>query len=272
MIVIEKRGDLMTILRSLGLGLLYAVFMLFPDDSYRQMFSTADALDYSAAESPSELSYLFEAPTEVKEESVMMTEHLIDVDSLSQLPEYLNGCEITSLAMLIDYEQLPYTRKDLIRMLPVDETPLIEEDGGDIEQWGDPNRGFVGDITGNQKGYGVYNKPIEDLLNSIAADGVLNLTGGDFEAVEEQIAHDHPVMVWTTSNFEPTESWVEWRSQAGSLIEATFDEHAVLMVGYDKDYVYVNDPLTGEKAEKVLKHPFIESWEQLGKQAITIYK
>lgn len=261
----------MTIARSLWVGFLYIGLMMYPEDNHHELLTTIDTLKSTINETTDELSYVseVEAPRNVDQ---IIEEHLIDVAGLSQLPEYYNGCEITSLAMLIDYAKLPYTRENLITMLPIDETPLIEGESGDIEQWGDPNRGFVGDIMGNDMGYGVYNKPIEELLHQIDAEGVLNLSGGEFGAIEKQIAQGHPVMVWTTSNFEPSESWVEWHSGEGSLIEATFDEHAVLMVGYDQDYVYVNNPLNGEKAEKVSKQSFIESWEQLGKQAITISK
>ncbi|WP_282937624.1 C39 family peptidase [Paenibacillus sp. RC67] len=261
----------MTIARSLCMGFLYIGLMLYPEDNHHELFTTIDALKSTVIETTDELSYVSEDDAPRNEEQII-EEHLIDVEGLSQLPVYYNGCEITSLAMLIDHVKLPYTREDLVNMLPMDETPLIVGERGDIEQWGDPNRGFVGDIMGNDMGYGVYNKPIEELLHQIDAEGVLNLTGGEFAAVEKQIAQDRPVIVWTTSNFEPSESWTEWHSQNGSIIEATFDEHAVLMVGYDQDYVYVNNPLNGEKAEKVAKQPFIESWEQLGKQAITISK
>jgi uncharacterized protein YvpB len=52
-------------------------------------------------------------------------------------------------------------------------------------------------------------------------------------------------------------------------VRATFQEHAVLLVGYDKDHVYLNDPLSGQKQLQLEKSTFLPSWEALGKQAIT---
>ncbi|WP_261303987.1 C39 family peptidase [Paenibacillus andongensis] len=202
-------------------------------------------------------------------ESHFDKEHHIDVPVMSQYPEYVNGCEITSLAMLSTYLKLPYDRQDLINMLAKDVTPRQGGQDGSIDVWGDPNQGFVGDITGSDMGYGVYHKPIRDLLAHIYNDHALDMTGNEFSEVEKQVALDHPVIIWTTSNFTPSNEWVEWKAKDGSTIHATFEEHAVLLVGYDEENVYVNNPLNGKKAEKIAKQPFIESWKQLGKQAVT---
>ncbi|MFS0552917.1 hypothetical protein [Brevibacillus sp. 179-C9.3 HS] len=47
----------------------------------------------------------------------------------------------------------------------------------------------------------------------------------------------------------PTE-WESWYKD-GKKVVAPFDEHAVLLVGYDETYAYVNDPLTGIKQRRV---------------------
>ncbi|MGQ7890674.1 C39 family peptidase [Paenibacillus sp. WC2504] len=196
-------------------------------------------------------------------------EYHIDVTAMSQYPEYVNGCEITSLAMLTNYLKLPYDRQQLIDMLAKDETPLQQDEDNSILIWGDPNLGFVGDITGKQMGYGVYHKPIADVLNEISHGQALDLTGEAFSKVEKQVSLDYPVIIWTTSSFTPVDNWVEWKTKDGNTVHATFEEHAVLLVGYDEENVYINNPLNGEKAVKIAKQPFISSWEQLGKQALT---
>ncbi|QGQ94168.1 hypothetical protein EHS13_04225 [Paenibacillus psychroresistens] len=196
-------------------------------------------------------------------------EFLIDVPAMSQFPDYYNGCEITSLAMLVNYLKLPFNRQELIRMLVKDETPLQNAEDGSIEVWGDPDLGFVGDITGKKMGYGVYHKPIGDLLAQISNGHMVDLTGNEFTEIERQISQGNPVVVWTTSNFTSVNNWVEWKSIDGRTIRATFEEHTVLLVGYDEEYVYINNPANGEKAEKIAKQPFLESWTQLGQQAVS---
>jgi uncharacterized protein YvpB len=49
----------------------------------------------------------------------------------------------------------------------------------------------------------------------------------------------------------------------------TFQEHTVLLVGYDENHVYVNDPRQGIKNLKVKKDQFLSSWEALGGQALS---
>ncbi|MCL6600278.1 MAG: C39 family peptidase, partial [Alicyclobacillus macrosporangiidus] len=83
------------------------------------------------------------------------------------------------------------------------------------------------------------------------------------------VAHQTPVMVWTTADFQPTSDWVTWNSPDGP-VRATFSEHVVLLVGYNSTQLFVNDPLDGAKAKPVNRQAFIAAWEQLGKQAVTI--
>ena len=53
-------------------------------------------------------------------------------------------------------------------------------------------------------------------------------------------------------------------------VRATPDEHAVLLVGYDANRVYVNDPLAGQARRPVARSVFRSSWQQLGGQALSV--
>ncbi|MDF2720124.1 MAG: hypothetical protein K0R28_7049 [Paenibacillus sp.] len=46
-------------------------------------------------------------------------------------------------------------------------------------------------------------------------------------------------------------------------------EHAVLLVGYDDEYMYVNDPFDGTAAKPIERATLISSWLQMGSQAVT---
>jgi uncharacterized protein YvpB len=110
------------------------------------------------------------------------------------------------------------------------------------------------------------------LLKKYIPTGI-NLTGGTFEDLEQKISDGIPVVVWTTVTFTvPTEKqWVVWDTPSGP-VKVTFQEHTVLLVGYDEKHVYVNDPLGGKKSFKIKKQQFIASWEALGKQALSYTK
>ncbi|WP_164985007.1 C39 family peptidase [Ammoniphilus sp. CFH 90114] len=194
---------------------------------------------------------------------------LLDAPVVRQMPELYNGCEVTSLAMLLAASGRPVDKMELAQKVKKDPTPFKGTSLQKIQEWGDPNQGFVGDITGKKKGYGVYNGPLFELLKEYVSVGAVNLTGKDFASLEWVLSQGNPVVVWTTVSYQPTERWVSWKKD-DQAIKATFQLHAVLLVGYDENYVYINDPLPGSKAAKVPKSSFIESWKQLGSQAVTI--
>lgn len=193
----------------------------------------------------------------------------LDVPVIRQLPELYNGCEVTSLAMLLRASGSSVDKLQLAEQIKKDPTPFKGSSLTQISQWGNPNEGFVGDITGKRKGYGVYNGPVYQLLKEYAHDKAVNLTGSEFSTLEWIVDQGHPIVIWGTASFQPTNQWVSWKKE-DQTIKATFQEHVVLLVGYDDQFVYINDPLTGEKARKVNKQNFIKSWEQLGRQAVSI--
>lgn len=195
------------------------------------------------------------------------TSALIHVEAQSQLPQLPNGCEATSLSMLLSAVGHPVNKMTLAAEQPTDPTPLVRNEEGDIVSWGNPNVGFVGDVAGF--GYGIYHGPLLKLIDEILPDRGLDLTQQPFTNLLAVVAGGTPVEVWTTATFQPTNDWETWNSPEGP-VHATMEEHAVLLVGYNQEDVFVNNPLTGEAAEAVPRADFIEAWEQLGEQAVTI--
>ncbi len=194
---------------------------------------------------------------------------LLRVPAFSQLPELHNGCEVTSLSMLLSDTGKYVPKTTLATAIQKDTTPLTLNRNGQIARWGNPDYGFVGSVSGNAPGYGVYHRPIAELLNKIEPGQALDLTGSSFEKVLSMVASGRPVIVWTTLDFAPVKSWVTWQSPEG-MVRATMYEHTVLLVGFDKTHLFVNNPLTGIQAESVPIGPFRESWIQMGRQAVTV--
>ncbi|QQE80177.1 C39 family peptidase [Alicyclobacillus sp. SO9] len=197
------------------------------------------------------------------------SEALLRVPAMSQLPQLENGCEVTSLSMLLTFEKHPVSKMTLAKEEPQDKTPLVRKNKKFIS-WGNPNVGFVGSVSGkNNLGYSIYHGPLTKLVNEILPDRGLDLTGMPFTDLEAVVAGGTPVEVWDTINFQPTNSWVTWKSPEGT-VKATWFEHAVLLVGYNKKYVWINNPHNGKAAQKVPIGPFMKAWHQLGEQAITV--
>lgn len=205
--------------------------------------------------------------------AALPTHALLHAPALDQLPELPNGCEVTSLAMLLGAVGRPVSKLTLARMMPTDPTPPVLEPGESgfyaVREWGDPEVGFVGSVTGHGMGYGIYHRPLARLLDEVLPGRALDLTGHPFEDLLREVARGRPVLVWDTTTFAPTDDWVVWRAH-GRPVRATTYEHAVLLVGYDRTHVYVNNPLTGAAAQQVDRAAFVAAWHQLGDQALTV--
>lgn len=193
---------------------------------------------------------------------------LLDVPIISQTPELTCGCEITCLAMMMQYAGINADKMALAQNIKKDETPLIMDNYGNTVIWGNPNDGFVGDITGKQKGFGVYPKPMIQLMEKYMPGRTLNLTGYSFEALTDSIKQGRPVIVWVTIDFQYPDKYEEW-SKNGVLIRATFDEHAVLLTGFDENNCYINNPYNGIKNQAVSKSTFIEIWNTMCNMAVS---
>lgn len=202
------------------------------------------------------------SPTSVTKKTIL------DVPLISQKPELKYGCEVTSLAMVLQHAGIKVDKMDLANEIKKDTTPLSTNKSGDIIQWGDPKEGFVGDITGKNKGYAVHVQPLQELMERYLPNRTVNLTGKPFNTVLTQIKLGKPVVVWTTGDYRLPDRWESWKHDT-KKITAPLDLHAVVIVGLEDKYIYINDPLTVKKAHKVSQDTFIQSWEALGKQALS---
>lgn len=193
----------------------------------------------------------------------------LDAPVINQLPELPRGCEVTSLAMLLQYAGIDADKMTLAEEVTKDTTPY-EKKNGKI-YYGNPNDGFIGDMYSLEgPGLGVYHKPIAQLANKYLPNRIVDLTGSDFAELKKVLSDDRPVWIVTTSTFSKLsdDNFRTWITPSGT-IQVTYSEHSVLITGYDEDYVYFNDPLTGEQNKKAPIQDFIDAWVQMGSQAIT---
>ncbi|WP_257350897.1 C39 family peptidase [Pseudalkalibacillus decolorationis] len=197
---------------------------------------------------------------------------LLDVPLISQQPELARGCEVTSLAMMLQYAGVNVDKMTLAEQVKKDPTPYSEKDGN--VYFGNPNTGFVGNMyTFSEEGYGVYHGPIAQLAEQYLPNRVVDFTGSSFETIYQYLDEGKPVWVINNTWFDivPSEYWQTWQTPAGP-IEVTMKEHSVLVTGYDDEYIYFNDPLANMKNRKISKEKFKRGWEQMGSQAITYKK
>jgi uncharacterized protein YvpB len=181
-----------------------------------------------------------------------------------QNPELPRGCEVTSLAMLLQHAGVSVNKMELaknIKKIPFEKNGLR----------GDLNDGFVGDMYSKKNpGLGVYAGPVYELGLDYLPDELINLTGKEMKDLYRMIEKGYPVWVITNATFAPLKDnqFETWKTKNGK-IKVTYYEHSVVMTGYDDEYVYINDPLDKEVGKKVAKKQFEDAWVQMGKQAIS---
>lgn len=193
----------------------------------------------------------------------------INAPLISQMPELPRGCEVTSLAMMLNYAGKKVSKMTLAYEVKEDPTPYRKVDGK--VYFGNPNVGFVGNMyTYSKPGYGVYHKPVESLARQYLGERIVNLSGLSFTEVKKQLDKRKPVWVIANSWFTklPESQFTYFYTPQGP-IKVTYREHSVLVTGYSGGYIYFNDPLSNQKNRKLRLTDFVAAWEQMGKQAIS---
>ncbi|MBO4680223.1 MAG: C39 family peptidase [Lachnospiraceae bacterium] len=188
----------------------------------------------------------------------------LDVRYISQYPSLPNGCEITSLATVLNYYGFDISKEDLAREY------LKKADIGEANFY----KEFVGDPFKNNS-FGCYAPVIVDAANSyLSAAGspmqAVDLTGSDFKDLLLLVRNGTPVIVWGAANItaEPVLS-IEWIVDGEYLIWKT-NLHCMVLTGYDirKNTVIVSDPMRGIREYDM--DAFIKRFKQFYSQAVIL--
>nr|WP_242270964.1 S-layer homology domain-containing protein [Bacillus cereus group sp. BfR-BA-01425] len=204
----------------------------------------------------------------VNEGNINRSQVILNVPSLYQFPELHNGCEVVSLQMLVEHQIGRSLNKVVFTFeMPFDQTKLKNYKTSS-QIWGDPDVGFVGDVTGNTPGYSINPEPLKRLLDKYARG--TNLTGNDLSVLEDYVRNGKPVVTWVTVALNNPRPITTWKTPGGKTISARMNTHAVVLTGVDDNYVYYNDPFYGTKNVKVSKSRFASIYNQMGKKALSV--
>jgi uncharacterized protein YvpB len=114
-------------------------------------------------------------------------------------------------------------------------------------------------------GFGVYEPPIRHLAARFGVH-LVDLHGGSVAAVKAALLAGRPVLAWVGLARGP---YLSWLTPSGRTITVNLDEHAVVLVGAGRDYVLVNNPLSG-KRERWSDALFSYRWRLLGRRALAL--
>ena len=207
-----------------------------------------------------------------------MSKKLIKVPYIDQTKDWPTGCESVSTVMLLQYLGVDISVEQFVDRY-LEKEPLFEKDG---RLYGaDPRRVFVGDPADDQS-MGCYapvikkalervfqGKPLDALKKKAESEPAKSLrheekaagSGRDdaeepkiWEAVDlsgaavevllrEYIDCDIPVIFWASIDLKETYAGPEWIvADTGEIFEWRSNEHCMLLVGYDEENYYFNDP------------------------------
>ncbi|OGL73933.1 hypothetical protein A3D73_02650 [Candidatus Uhrbacteria bacterium RIFCSPHIGHO2_02_FULL_60_44] len=164
--------------------------------------------------------------------------------------EHALSCEVASLRSALHAIGTNVSEDILMGALRVD--PTSKRQVGSRLTWGDPDKGFVGDIDGKMPGtgYGVHAGPIAELASFYAS--TTRIRANDARAIVRAIDAGHPVIAWSVLGSRPRR--LSWSGPDGGRVNAALYEHTVVIAGYrgsaEKiERVYLIDPQTGLRSQ-----------------------
>ena len=190
----------------------------------------------------------------------------LNVKCIYQNPELPNGCEVTSLAIALNYHGFNVSKGVLADLyLP----------RGRIGSTS-PYDAYIGNPRIKNASWYCYSPVIVRCGNSyLSGQGseyqAVDLTGQDFERLLVELDEGRPVIFWGTLSMGSPSYGSDWVI-GGTRYAKHYNLHCLVLTGYDleKNLVYVSDPLRGNVTYNLTTTK--KRYEQMKKQAVVIKK
>ncbi|MBQ3866593.1 MAG: C39 family peptidase [Clostridia bacterium] len=237
----------------------YRIRLIRCDKSAAEKLEVTDRDAYHAAPA------VEDRPAAPKAEARMVK----NVPLIPQHPQFPTGCESVSAVMALQFAGENVDADTFVQeYLPQSARYYVE--GG--KKYGpSPYETFIGTPT-SAHSYGCMAPVIEKALHRYYGDATAarNTTGADLPALcRTYIDRDVPVIVWATIKMLDVKPTNSWYLADGTLFTWPGNEHCMLLVGYDAERYYFNDPYTGQLVgyDKALTE---DRFEKLGRQSVVI--
>ncbi|MBQ8515785.1 MAG: C39 family peptidase [Ruminococcus sp.] len=203
------------------------------------------------------------ASSEAPQREIPDSYRIEGVPEIAQLPDFPTGCESVSAVMLLQYAGEELSVSAFIDQY-LDRSDHFYHMNG-LCYGPDPSACFIGDPR-TETSYGCMATVIEKaFLRFFGSDErYVNTTGLTLPVLcEEYISCGIPVMVWVSLKMEAPIPGSTWHLSDGSSYQWLANEHCMVLIGYDEQYYYFNDPYTGtcQKYEKALSEKRHEAFE-----------
>lgn len=195
--------------------------------------------------------------------------HKISVPYISQKNVLPTGCEIISSVMLLRYYDYNTSVDDFIDNY-LDKEDFTKENGAYYGPH--PSEAFVGSPY-REDGLGCYAPVIQKALNRVLKNEVaLDTTGTSLDdLVRQYISNDQPVLVWASMNMIPLEDGFTYTIKStGEKFTWPANEHCLVLIGYDQNKYYFNDPYESNGVKGFQKSLVDERFNEMGMQSVVV--
>ncbi|MCQ2465671.1 MAG: C39 family peptidase [Oscillospiraceae bacterium] len=195
---------------------------------------------------------------------VLPSSHTINMKYILQKPELPTGCEVTSLAMVLNYNGYDITKtalaSDYMTRASLGKAAFSEA--------------FIGNPA-SDGGYGCYAPVIvataqKYLIERTTDLSAWDVSGTDFRDLFRYIDEDTPVIVWASMNLMEVTKTDAFYDESGNSVSWFENEHCMVLCGYNtaENTVTAADPLKGMMKYNLDRFETI--YNQLEKQAVIV--
>ncbi len=205
---------------------------------------------------------------------------IVDVPYYSQ-KDYPTGCELVSMSMVLAFHGFDITAGDIMKKGYMKSAEIYTKGKSAVKYGGDPNLVFIGSPD-RKSGYGCMSGAVTLALGRYLAPQerkldkkyrITDLGGKSLDEIcDDYIDREIPVIVWCSIDMKPTftnlrNSWII--EKTGERYIWKSNEHCLVLVGYDDENYYFNDPLV-KKNTKYMKRLVERRYGEMGMQAVVV--
>ena len=196
----------------------------------------------------------------------------IEVPYLDQSGAYPTGCESVSAVMLLQYLGYDISVDTFIEQY-LEKEDFEEREG--VWYGPDPRTHFCGSPY-DEDSFGCYAPVICKALEKILGDAyeVLDRTGTEIDIlIREYIDREMPVVFWACINMREPITGPQWKlKETGETFTWISNEHCMLLVGYDEEGYYFNDPYDNNGVIRYPKDVVKDRYKAQHMQAVGVKK
>lgn len=188
-----------------------------------------------------------------------------------QNPELPNGCEATSLSILLSCTGTPADKIDVLdNYLPKQSITWLHG----VRCGPDPQVAYAGDATLKGGGWYCFEAPVIQAGNAwLKVMGqpyqMKNLTGLSQEELEQYLSQQVPVVVWATLQCQtPHLSSYPWTLPDGTKYYPYTNLHCFVLTGFISGKYYAADPIYGWQT--LPPDTFWAAFDAMGRRAVTL--